>query len=110
MVTKLDSVNPDEVEIRLVLGSNGPDELNVLLTFGVRGVNEKVGKRFATLSVDLVVLRANLVDNRDREVLDPVLELLCVGRQNGIGVFGRRLVERAEEDDGGRGNSCSLNN
>ena len=106
VVAVLDSVNPNEVNLALVLRGDWLKRLNVLLVLLVGGVNEKVRERLGARRVSLVVLRTDLVKEGYGEVANPVLEVLDLRAGDGIGVNHLRLVERPE-DSNSRGSNTS---
>jgi hypothetical protein len=65
----LDGVNPDEVNLALVLTSDGLDSLDDLLTLRVGGLDEDVGKGKTGLSVSSEVVGRNLVEEGDGVLL-----------------------------------------
>ena len=89
VVAVLDGVNPDEVDLALVLASNGLEHVDLLSVLLVGGVEEEVRERLAARSVDLVVIRADLVDDGDGEVTNPVFDVADERAANGVGVFDR---------------------
>lgn len=108
MVTELDGVDPDEVDLAPELRSNGTDGVEVLAELLVGGVDEEVRKRLAAGGVGLVVLRTDLVDDGDGELLDPLLNLLRGGRGDGVGELGLGLIEVTEDDDCRGSNASGL--
>ena len=106
VVAVLDSVDPDKVDLALVLGGDGLERVDVLVVLLVGGVNEEVGEGLAARGVGLVVLRTDLIEDGNGEVSDPTLDVVNLGAGDGVRVLGLRLVERAE-DDNGRGSDTS---
>jgi hypothetical protein len=110
VVTVLESVNPDEVDLALVLLGNGPDGVNegVLVIFG--GVDEEIGERKTGASVVGIVLSTDFVNERKGVFLDESLEVLGGGVDDTVGwEVVAALIEGLVEDDGGRSNTSSLN-
>lgn len=93
------SVNPDEVDLALVLRSDRPERIDVLLVLLIRGVNEEVGKRLGARRVSLVILCTDLIEEGNSKVTNPALEVLHLGTGDGIGVDRLWLVERTEYGD-----------
>lgn len=109
VVTELDSINPDKVHLRLVLGSNRFNSSNVILLVVKAGVDEKVGQWLRAASIDSVVLAIDFINDRDGKILHPFLEIFLGKGRNGVGVFGFWLVKRAVYDNSGGSNASSLN-
>ena len=102
VIAELNGVDPNEVDLALVLGCDRLDEVDVLFLLFVRRVNEQVRERLAALSVNLVVVGVDLVNDRDGEILDPALEVSGGERGDGVGVFGDGIIEGAVDDDSRR--------
>ena len=105
VVTELDGVNPDEVDLRLVFSGDGLDSSNLGLLVLGSWVDEEVCKGLGAGSVGSIVFTTNLVDDGDREFLDPLLKVLLGQRANGVGVLGFRLVEGAIDNNSRRGDT-----
>ena len=110
VVTKLNSIDPDKVDLALVLGSDRTNGVNVLLALLVCGVKEQVGEGLAALSVCGVVFAADLINDGDCELLDPGFELLGCQIRYGVRVFGNGLVEGTVEDECRGLDTSRLNN
>lgn len=85
--SKLDSVDPDKVDLALELLRNRGDLSDLGILVGQCGVEEEVGKRETGLGVGGVVLAANLIEERNSVVLDKGQEGL-----GGSGLDVRELV------------------
>lgn len=101
VVGVLDSVDPDEVDLALVLLGNGLDGVDVLLELLIIRVDEHVGERKTGLGVSGVVLAGNLVEESDRVVEDELLEDLDVGVLDAVdGEVSATVVELLVDNDG----------
>lgn len=109
VVSVLDSVDPDKVDLALVLLGNGLDGVNVFLELLIIGVDEHVGERKTGLGVGWVVLAGNLVEESDRVVEDELLEDLDVGVLDAVdGEVGATVVELLVDNDGWGLNASDL--
>ncbi len=110
VITKLNSINPNEIDLRLVLGSNGLNGGNVGILVLERRVDEEVCKRLGTIRVDAVVFTVDLVNYGNRKVRNPILEVFLCEGCNRDGVLSLRFVEGTINDNSGRSNTSSFNN
>jgi hypothetical protein len=103
MIPELDRINMNEVDLVLVLESDGPYPFDVFILSRSRGVNKEIGEWLPRLSIGHVVLRVHLGNDWDRKSLDPALNLFNCGGSDGVGIGRNGIIKRAIEDDGGRG-------
>lgn len=109
VVGVLDGVDPDEVDLALVLLGDGLDGVDVLLELVIIGVDEEVGKRKTSLGVGWVVLAGDLVEKGDRVVEDELLEDLGVGVLDASGgEVCAAVVELLVDNDGWGLNASDL--
>lgn len=102
VITKLDSIDPNKVDLGLVVSGDGANGLDVFLVSLVRGVDEKVCEGLVAGSIDGVVLAVDFTDDGDGQVLDPLLDILDGSGGNGVRVGRLGFVELPVENDGGR--------
>lgn len=110
VITKLNSINPNEIDLRLVLGSNGLNGGNVGVLVFERRVDEEVRKRLGTTRVDAVIFTVDLVNDGNRKIRNPILEILLCEGCNRDGVHCLRFVKGTVNNDSGRSNASSVNN
>jgi hypothetical protein len=63
------------------------------------GVEEEVCQRLGTPCINCVVFAADFVNNRDGELLNPVLKILLGNGRDGVGIFRFWLIEGAVDND-----------
>lgn len=101
VLAELDSVDPDEVELGLELLGDGLDGINERLPVLLGRVDEEVCEGLGAVGVGTVVLAADLVDDGDGKVLQPILDLGNLEVRNGEGVLGSGLIEATVDNEGG---------
>jgi hypothetical protein len=100
VVGELGGVDPDKVELALVLARDGLDGLDGRLAVLVLGLDKDVGERQAGLGVRGKVLGRDLVEEGRGVLADEVAERVGL---DGAGKVVAALVEGLVEDDSGRG-------
>ena len=76
MISELDRIDPNKVDLRLVLESNGPHLFDVFILILGCGINEEIGERLPRLGIGHVVLCGNFSNDRDRKLGNPILNRL----------------------------------
>lgn len=89
---ELDSIDPDKVDLALVLLCDGGNLSNLGLLVRVGGIEEEVGKRKTGLGIVGIVLAANLVEERNSVLLDKGIDRLGGGGLD-ISKFIAALIE-----------------
>lgn len=87
MINKLDSVNPNEIQLRLVLRRNRLNGSNVSILVVKRRINEEIRKRFGTICIDSVVFSVNFVDNRNGKFRKETFKVFLSDGGDWSGIF-----------------------
>lgn len=105
VLSEFDSVDPDKVDLALVLLREGLEGLEGRFLVGGIGLGEVVSEGKTRLGVGRKVLRANLIDQGDRFGLDESLE---AGGFKRLVKLDLGFVELAVKNDSGGGDTSGL--
>lgn len=107
VVTELDGIDPNKVHLELELLGNGAESLDMLVLVLRSGIKEEVGERLVTVGVDSIVLAANLINDGDSKLLDPIRDILNLEIGNRVGVFCAGLIEVTVNNESRGLDACS---
>ena len=110
VVTELDGVDPDKVNLVVELFGDRSEEVEVLLLVLFAWVEEEVSQGLPTLGIDGIVVWTNLIKIWNGQVRDPLFDIRNLGRSNGVRVDKSWLVESTVEDQGGGCDTSDVSN
>ena len=110
VVTELDGVDPDKVNLVVELFGDRSEEVEVFLLVLFAWVEEEVSQGLPTLGIDGIVVWTNLIKIWNGQVRDPLFDIRNLGRRNGVRVDKSWLVESTVEDQGGGCDTSDVSN